>query len=190
MIVVISPEQHYPKETLWANRLLEARLECFHIRKPHWDDEAVAKYVSEIDQSYHTKIVLHDRLEVSQTYGLKRLHITEKKRKNKVMEIKEGMTYSTSVHNMADFNELEMIWDYAFVSPIFPSLSKVGYGQNTAVFHQLKSRKNFHTKLIGLGGVAPENISNVYEAGVDGVALLGYIWQSKNPLNAFMLCKS
>ena len=39
--------------------------------------------------------------------------------------------------------------------------------------------------IIGLGGINEENIAMVKKSGFDGVALLGAIWESENPIAAF-----
>jgi len=76
-----------------------------------------------------------------------------------------------------------------FLSPVFPSISKAGYGVNNTVLNELKQKNNPLIQLIGLGGIHPENCRKVLENGADGIALLGSIWQSNNPLNTFLSCR-
>lgn len=190
MIVVISPEGNLPNETLWVNKLLEEGLDSFHVRKPYLDDTAVAKYIEQIEKKNYARIVIHDKLKVAQEYGINRLHYSERERDEMLSTSKENLVFSTSVHSINAFNALDTIWDYAFLSPIFPSISKRGYGVDTDVAKQLKLRTNHKTKLIGLGGITPQNMNETLDLGLDGVALLGAIWQSENPLYTFKLCKS
>ena len=189
MIVVISPEQGVALETYWVNHLFEAGLQNFHIRKPGLDDRAVAKYIEQIDKENYGRIVIHDMPKVAQEYGINRLHYSERERNKSLLKSKQEFIFSTSVHSMATFNNLDTLWEYAFISPIYPSISKIGYGVDAAIAKQLKLRTNHKTKLIGLGGMTPNNIHEAETLGVDGVALLGAIWQSKNPLHTFKLCK-
>jgi thiamine-phosphate pyrophosphorylase len=190
MIVVISPERNLPNETLWVNKLLEAGLDCFHIRKPNLDDMAVAKYIEQIEKKNYARIVIHDKPKVAQEYGINRFHYSERERNKVSLKSNEESILSTSVHSMETFNGLDSFWEYAFLSPIFSSISKRGYGVDADVANLLKLRINRKTKLIGLGGITPQNMHETLALGVDGVALLGAIWQSENPLHTFKLCKS
>jgi len=189
MIVVISPEQGVALETYWVNRLLEEGLERFHVRKPSLDDSAVIEYLKQIDSAYYSKLVLQDRPHVATDFDLTRFHYSEKERNGILVKDEHKSLFSTSVHSVDEFNTLGCFWDSAFLSPIFPSISKTGYGVDTAIAKQLKLRTNHKTKLIGLGGITPQNMQEVLALGVDGVALLGAIWQSENPLQTFKLCK-
>lgn len=189
MIIVISPEQNVAKETCWVNKLLEAGLDCFHIRKPQMDDIAIANYIGEIEKVYYSKIVLHDRSEIAVAYGLECLHYSERERDKAAVKMKNEFVYSTSVHDIQSFNALDEKWNYAFLSPVFPSVSKPNYGHKSNVMSQMKKRTNFKTKLIGLGGITAQNMQTVLAAGADGVALLGTIWQSDNPLNRYKQCE-
>ena len=189
MIVVISPEQNLPNETLWVNRLLEAGLEGFHVRKPSLDDSSVIDYLKQIDTAYYSKIVLHDRPHVATDFDLTHFHYSENERNGILSKPKHNSFFSTSVHGLDEFNILGDFWEYAFLSPVFPSISKAGYGVDSSFSKQLKFRKNYNTKLIGLGGITPQNMHEVLAKGADGVALLGAIWQSQNPLETFKSCK-
>jgi thiamine-phosphate pyrophosphorylase len=40
---------------------------------------------------------------------------------------KQDFTLSTSTHSIEDFNELDPAFDYAFMSPVFTSISKENY---------------------------------------------------------------
>lgn len=97
--------------------------------------------------------------------------------------------HSTSVHNIDDFNDLKHSYNYTFLSPIFPSISKPNYFPKINHFKTLKQRTNFDTKLVALGGISPENIQHALESGFDNVALLGTLWNSSNPIENFKKCQ-
>jgi len=82
-----------------------------------------------------------------------------------------------SCHSFEDVEALEGKEEYCFLSPIFDSISKVGY---TAAFdkQELKTflKKDRKTKVIALGGLTEENYLEVEEMGFDGGAFLGSIW--------------
>lgn len=96
---------------------------------------------------------------------------------------------STATHSVEDFNSLENDFDYAFLSPVFTSISKENYHPKANLFEALKSRTNFNTKVIALGGIDSENIKKTLENGFDDIALLGTIWNTHNPIKNFKLCQ-
>src|SRR5207248_661643 len=100
---------------------------------------------------------------------------------------------STSVHSINYFNDLNPKsihkFDYAFLSPIYPSISKPEYSSKINLAETIKQRTNFSTKLIALGGITSENIKTIFENGFDDAAILGTIWASNNPIENFKRCQ-
>jgi thiamine-phosphate pyrophosphorylase len=82
---------------------------------------------------------------------------------------------------------------YAFLSPVFDSISKPGYKSNfdlPALSPALHAMKNKGQKIIALGGIDVNKIETVRKAGFSGVGLLGSIWQSENPVATFKQIQS
>jgi thiamine-phosphate pyrophosphorylase len=96
---------------------------------------------------------------------------------------------STSVHTIEDFNTLDDSFDYAFLSPVFPSISKENYTSKTDLFVEIKKRENLRTQLVALGGMDSNTINQTLENGFDKVALLGTIWNSETPIKNFKSCQ-
>uniref|UniRef100_A0A0G4I3P9 Thiamine phosphate synthase/TenI domain-containing protein n=1 Tax=Chromera velia CCMP2878 TaxID=1169474 RepID=A0A0G4I3P9_9ALVE len=79
--------------------------------------------------------------------------------------------------------------DYAFLSPIFPSISKEGY--RPGAFSSLPGNE-LQRRLCGvpfpvfaLGGISEKNVLSEKLKGFAGVGLLGSVWQSPDPVAAF-----
>ncbi len=189
MIIVITPEESFKNETENINALFYAGLDFLHVRKPCITQDEMTDFIQRIDQKYHDQLILHNHYEVAENFDLSRFHFREADRKNGLYTSFTDKIITTSVHDIAAFNDLEKDWEYAFFSPAFPSISKKGYGENSAVLNEIKKRDNPHLKLIALGGIHENNISEAFENGADGVALLGAIWKSGNPLNVFKKCR-
>lgn len=88
-------------------------------------------------------------------------------------------------HSLKELQDCEDKYEYAFLSPIFDSISKVGYKSNydlNEVKMVLKSRKE---KIIALGGITIDKIEEVRDLGFFGIAVLGTIWQSDKPIEDF-----
>src|SRR5690606_5402167 len=146
----------------------------------------MAAYVGDIDPGYRKQLVLHSHFHLANELGIERLHVREEDRKqNRQQALLAGFALSTSVHTITTFNTLDAIWDYAFLSPVFPSISKKGYGMAHTVLDDLYLRCNPHVQLVGLGGIDEQNYNQVFTAGADAIALLGAIWNSPQPIQVF-----
>ena len=189
MIVIISPEEPAIGETAFVNSFFENGLDLFHVRKYAFSDDEMQNYLDAIGQKFRNKIVLHSHFHLAKEFGVHRLHFREAERIEKSHLSFPDYTLSTSVHSIDDFNALDKVWKYAFLSPVFPSISKAGYGKNHKVLDDFQYRKNLNTQLVALGGIDDNNYKQVFERGADGIALLGSIWQSNDPLNTFLSCK-
>lgn len=188
--IIITPEKDFPNEAQWLNELLNEGVWKLHIRKPHFSEEMMIKYIENIDSKYRKQLVIHSHHTIAKSLEINRIHYPENERiKQNFRQDFQNFGHSTSVHSISDFNRLEKKWEYAFLSPIFPSLSKPNYGKNSFIFEEIQHRTNFHTQLIALGGIKSENIYKIKDKNIEGIALLGSIWQGKNPLKNYQLCK-
>lgn len=189
MIIVITPEELVQNEVEIINELLHEGLDLLHIRKPFINQNEMSDFIQKIDSEFHSQLVLHSHYDLTEIFNISRLHFREIDRENNLYKSFQDKIISTSVHDIEAFNELNEEWDYAFISSVFPSISKKGYGENSNILNDIKNRKNQNVKLIALGGINENNIHNVLDNNVDGVALLGAIWESDKSLNVFRKCR-
>lgn len=91
-----------------------------------------------------------------------------------------GLVLSTSVHGWEEFSRLPRGLAYAFISPLFDSISKRGYRANAGLLKQPDGE--LPCVPVGLGGVSGETIGSMLEHGWKGAAVLGWIWE--NPQQA------
>lgn len=183
-IVVVSSPVAIADEAVIINKLFASGLTHFQLRKPAYSLAELRKLLEEIEDQYYQGISLHQFHEIALEFGIERLHFTEKMRREaavgdlKVLNY-EGYKLSTSIHSLADFDDL-IGFESAFFSPVFNSLSKPGY--HGVVAKDFRHTKTHKKHLIALGGVTAENIKNCIAMNFDGVAVLGAIWN--DPLNA------
>ena len=189
MIIVITPEDKVKNETGLINELFQQGLDLLHIRKPFINSVEMADFIQNINSEFHHQLVLHGHYDLAKDFNISRFHFREIDRQNELYKSFLDKTISTSVHNIETFNQLSEDWEYAFISPVFPSISKKGYGENSTILNDIKKRDNPNVKLVALGGINEKNINEVFESKVDGVALLGAIWESEEPLNVFKKCR-
>ena len=186
-MIVISNPIAIKNEIKIIHSLFEEGLSLFHVRKPHFSEIEMRTFVSEIGLEFRNQLVLHQYHDLASSLGIDKLHFSEKNRTN--FSDFSAKTLSTSTHSIEDFNILNSRFDYAFLSPIFPSISKENYSPKTNTFESIKRRTNFSTKLIALGGLSAENIKQTLKNGFDDVALLGSIWSNTNPIGNFKKCQ-
>lgn len=189
MIAVITPETTRPDEHHTVRLLFEHGLERLHVRKYGLDDQAMRAYLAGIPVAYRPHLVLHSHYHLATVFAVRRLHINERDRaQHRYLPYRGRYSLSTSVHAIEDFNMLDDYWDYAFLSPVFASLSKPSYGGTDSLLPHLQRRTQMQVRLIGLGGVDDTNFHLLKQVGADGGALLGGIWLRNDPLQAWKAC--
>jgi thiamine-phosphate pyrophosphorylase len=187
MIVITNPTS-VTNEMEIINSLFQEGLEFLHIRKSKYSEEKMKAFLSEINLEYRSQLVLHSHHRLARKYGINRIHFTEKAR-SKILEFPKKCIKSTSTHSIEEFNVLPDVFDYAFLSPVFKSISKENYHSRTNLLEDIKRRTNFKTKLIALGGITPDNAKIALQYGFDDAAFLGSIWHNNNPIENFKLCQ-
>jgi thiamine-phosphate pyrophosphorylase len=97
-----------------------------------------------------------------------------------------GLCQSTSLHSVTDVLQDWQNLDYAFLSPIFDSISKEGYaaaGFDPAVLKT--SMRQAQMPVYALGGITPERLPAVKQMGFAGAGILGAVWAQDDPVAAF-----
>lgn len=185
-MIILSPTKQRVDELQILLKMLDKGLSLYHVRHYHFTVKQMSAYLDFIPDIFRDRIVLHSHFHLALDFGIQRLHLPEKDREQGTYDdYRDTFILSTSVHSMARFNALEQFWDYAFLSPVFPSISKKGYGLKHTVLAEFSQRNNWDIGLVGLGGVDHQNCIQVLQAGADDVALLGGIWEKTSPLAAF-----
>lgn len=193
MIVITNPIST-ADEISTIHSLFENGLKLLHIRKPNFSEEEMKSFLVEIKSDLRKQLVLHSHHHLASAFGFNRIHFSESERKKKDKIALEtyktkDLHISTSVHSIEEFNALNSVFEYAFLSPVFPSISKTDYSSKTDLFEAIKNRTNYTTKLIALGGIESKNIKQTLENGFDNIALLGTIWNQNNSIENFKLCQ-
>ncbi len=179
-LMVISAPDVVANEANTINHLFEAGLQRFHLRKPGWDIGRCLHLLTKIDRSHHHTIVCHQHHQLAKAFGMDYLHYTEKDRVQSDQTklntlVNKGYRLSTSIHDVSVMPTLRC-FEYVFLSPVFPSISKPGYQGTLPAGFCLDSNK-LRPKVIALGGVDESNLELVKRMNFDGAAVLGAIWQ-------------
>ncbi len=186
MIVITNPTP-VENEISIIHSLFAEGLPLLHVRKPSFSVSEMNAFLADIAPEYRSRLVLHHHHDLADDFGINRLHYSEKDLTDSHSFSKK--TLSTATHSIEDFNALNPVFEYAFLSPVFSSISKQGYTSKLDFPTEIEKRTNYNTKLIALGGIQFENINQALAFGFDGIALLGTIWCSENPLENFKKCQ-
>lgn len=191
-LVVISPEEDHPREREVLAGLLAAGLERYHLRKPAWTRARMEAWLREQPVEARSKIVLHQHHDLSAELGLGGIHWRDNDEASAPRERIANLITSRSCHDLATLRRALGHFDSVFIGPIFPSVSKAGYGPdsdelNSAVRRLLAERdeREHHTRVLALGGITPARVPEVRAMGFDGLAVIGAVWNAADPLHAF-----
>jgi thiamine-phosphate pyrophosphorylase len=91
-------------------------------------------------------------------------------------------------HSLKELEEHKEKYEYAFLSPIFNSISKVGYKSK---FDLIELKEKIANKnIIALGGIDEDKIETCRSIGFAGVAVLGAIWNNNSSVEKFKRLKT
>jgi thiamine-phosphate pyrophosphorylase len=202
-LIVITDANAVPSEIEVIKDLFKAGLGTLHVRKPFYSRNKMKHFIKSIPVKYHDRLVLHSHYGLVLKYKLKGVHFTEKARRPFFIgwlrrrfyrNSKRGISISASYHSLAAVARLSDVYDYVFLSPVFESISKKDKRKplrHARIQDCLRATK---AKVVALGGVDETRILACRDIGFYGVALLGSIWQSPDPVKSFKeareLCKA
>lgn len=150
-----------------------------HIRKPDASETETAVLIEQIPHELYPLLTLHDHHELALRYNLGGVHLNI--RNPEPPHDWNGLV-SRSLHTIAE--TVEDDFDYAFLSPIYPSISKPGYKGN---FSHDDLRNSINERIFALGGVTPDKFAEIEALGFGGAAMLGSVWNVPIPRDDFKL---
>ena len=174
-IIITSPE-FLSGEATFISKLFSQGLDLLHLRKPEASLEAYKRLLLQIPKHWYSRIVLHEHFALAEKFGLHGIHLN--RRCSQVPDSFRG-SISCSCHTLEEVKKQKASKDYVFLSPIFDSISKVGYHAafSPTLLKQAAIENVIDEKVIALGGITANNIPLVKEWHFGGVALLGDIWK-------------
>lgn len=165
--------------------MFRAGLQRLHLRKPGASEEQLAAWLEGIDSRYYRRIVLHDCFELARRFGLGGIHLNSRNPQRPEW-VEPWMTVSRSCHSLEELARWKDECDYLFLSPIFNSISKLGYCSGFST-EELAGSGLIDAKTVALGGVTAERIDILKSLGFGGAAVLGSVWKSDNPVGQVRL---
>lgn len=188
LIIVITPEDEVRDEMRLVKKLFAAGLPRLHLRRHEWTVNELRDWLCEVPKKYRERIVVHGHPELVAEFGLAGVHVQAGK--GRPARLPEGVALSRSCHDYGELCHGPKDCVYATLGPVFPSVSKRGYAprrtpeEYAAIVSYWKTENKGHP-VVALGGITPENAGEARKLGFDGIAVVGTVWESPNPVEAF-----
>lgn len=185
LIVITAPDTS-ANEVKYIHQFFDAGLKTLHIRKPGYTKDQLRNFIARIEKKYHKRLVLHSHYDLASEFRIKGIHLTEITRKKTLPRAYDAKkhTISASFHFLNHISLSRRDYSYVFLSPVYDSISKRGYKSQFEAA-ELKQFLARHNNIVALGGVSKATIKNIIDAGFAGAATLGYIWESRKPVETF-----
>lgn len=174
-LIILTADCLIPNEAIILNRLFKEGMPRLHIRKPEATERELRELIEKIDPSYYNRIVLNDCFYLLDFYPLRGVHLN---RRNPVRPDREVQSVSRSCHSLQEVELALSTHNYLFLSPIFDSVSKVGY---THAFTQeelltAKTQGVINQQVMALGGITEHTLPLAATYGFGGAVVLGALW--------------
>ena len=192
--IIITTPTFISHEAKYIYQLFEAGIDLLHLRKPDSTPEECEQLIQKIDPKWYPQIVIHDHFELCEKYHLHGIHLN--RRNCQIPENFQG-SISRSCHSFEEVTESldntspdfpkgsKPTFDYVFLSPIFDSISKIGY-KHSFSNRDLEDAGNsgiINKKVIALGGIIPQFIPQLRAWNFGGAAFLGDVWNRRHEYN-------
>ena len=174
-LILITSPTYFVEEDKILTALFEEGLETLHLRKPNTAPMYAERLLTLIPEQYHKRIVVHGHFYLKEEYKLKGIHLNGR---NPIPPENYKGHLSCSCHSLEEVKEHKAEHDYVFMSPVFNSISKLNYNSayTTDELHQAAQTGIIDKKVMALGGIDLDNLSEVKELGFGGAAILGALW--------------
>ena len=185
-IVVISPESADPREAGAIDGLFAAGLEHYHVRKPAWTGAELESWLKRLPQGWRKRLILHGHPEIAASLGLGGHHDRDR------ADNPTPAGFSRSFHDLASLERHLPAYRAILFGPLFPSISKPGYGPAPGFpWEELRAllagtRPEPRARVLAIGGVSADRLARCRDLGFDGAAVLGAVWNAPDPVNAYV----
>lgn len=177
MVIVITKPEFFEGEAEQIVQLLDSgKADLVHIRKPQQLGK-LEKLVKSLPARLYGRLVLHDGHQLAIKYGLRGVHLNSRH-----PQPPDGFkgAVSISCHSLKELAECrKQPYAYMSLSPIFDSISKRGYRSAFSAddIAAARSQGLIDERVMALGGITFDRISEVTKMGFGGAMILGDAWK-------------
>jgi thiamine-phosphate pyrophosphorylase len=185
-ILLISPEGAEAREVAALEAMFAAGLERYHVRKPAWTEAELEAWLRALPVTWRPRLVVHGHSALAARLGLAGAHAPD------AAGEAAGSAHSRSCHDLPTLRRRLGSHAALLFGPVFPSLSKPGYGPAAdfpwpELTRILESRRPADASVLAIGGVTAGRLVRCQALGFDGAAVLGAVWGDPDPVQALIL---
>jgi thiamine-phosphate pyrophosphorylase len=144
---------------------------------------SLAKEIRAIANEFNAKLFINDRVDVAVAVEADGVHLGHQSMPPEAVRkiVGKRMLIGVSTHSMDEARAAEKgRADFVTFGPVFATPSKRQYGAPAGI-EALKTVKRQTTiPVFGLGGIKPENLREVMNAGADGIAMISAIFGAED----------
>jgi thiamine-phosphate pyrophosphorylase len=167
-VVVFSPSSEPDdREVLAVKNMFKIGLQTYHLLKQRLSEENTIRFLNCFSKEERRGIIFHGPATLASEFDVK------------YWPAGQGI-----IHNFRELINAPCL-PYLFLSPVFKSISKSGYGPGWKIEEIKEAIGGANSPLYALGGIRTTNISIVRDLGFRGIGVLGAVWNSLDPVGAF-----
>jgi thiamine-phosphate pyrophosphorylase len=174
-IIAITVPKMIDEDAYLISNLLKMGIHSIHLRKPEATINECRQLLTKLTKEERAKIIIHDYPELYTEFSLKGIHINKN-----ITSLPDGYNgfKTRSCHSFEEIERYKTEYDYLFLSPIFDSISKVGYKSGFTKEELLKASifGIIDHKVIALGGITLDMMPYFRELNFGGIAMIGGIY--------------
>ena len=154
----------------------------------------LATEIKSLTDEYDAQLIINDRVDVALAIEADGVHIgvgslpidkiKALSSNSKLKSHSSKFLIGYSAHSLKEAVEVEKHVDYIFFSPIFPTPSKMKYGNPQGLEKLKEVVAKISIPVYALGGIKLSNLSDILETEVHGVALISEVIASSDPMKA------
>ena len=197
-LIVVSSAYDIENEIGLIELMFRKGMDKFHLRKPNYTTKDYETFLDRLHPKFRKHIIIHSRHNMAFRYKLKGINLGRNHKRTKLKTfwkvfkmklINKKLIVTSEFDSLTQFNASRYPYDYVMLSPVYDSISKKG---KRSKFNHSRLKKAFKTKknyeVYAGGGITASRIAHCQELGFDGVAVMGSIWESEDPIASFEEC--
>ncbi|MEW6570298.1 MAG: thiamine phosphate synthase [Nitrospirota bacterium] len=147
----------------------------------------MAHWMRELTGEYGAKLLINDRVDVALSVGADGVHLGQKSIPPYAVRkvARNKLLIGSSAHSLTEALKAEREGaDFITLGPVYETPSKLSYGHPVGVETLRTVKLDLRIPVLAIGGIKPDRVREVREAGADGVALISAILAAENVKDA------
>lgn len=172
--IAITPPDILDDEPRRIAMILDHGWDFVHLRHPSHTTSEVKSIIEALHPHLHKRLKLHGHFELLHEFNLGGIHLNSRCPETPA---RYNGAVSRTCHSI---NEVR-VWadrvEYVTLSPIFDSISKIGYQSR---LHREELKTLPEGKVVALGGITPERLGDIAGLPFVGFAMLGHLFDGND----------